>query len=76
MDSIYFAVAGIALFVIGTAGLVAVLVFFVGATIRYEVAPRISALVAWAAAGGRDWITPPERPRPGLVAARTPSSRR
>lgn len=76
MDSIYFAVAGIALFVVGTVGLVAVVAFFAGAAIRYEVVPRIGPLIAWAAIGARDWITPPERPTASLLAARTPSPRR
>lgn len=76
MDSIYLAVAGIALFVMGIVGFTAVALFFAGALIRYEVAPRVRPLLVKVANGGRNWVTPPERPRPALVPARSSAPRR
>lgn len=76
MDSVFLAVAGIALFVVGTVGIVLVVAFFAGAVIRYEVVPRVRPLLARVATGGRNWVTPPERPRAALVPARSTAPRR
>jgi len=69
VDSIFLAVAGIALLVMGVVGFVAVVLFFAAAAVRYALLPRMAPFVGVAAAEARRWVTPSERPRPALVQA-------
>lgn len=74
MDSVYLAVAGIALLVVGVIGFIAAAVFLVTVTVMRIGMPYVVAVVAHAAAELRDWLTPSDPVRP--VLARTPGSRR
>ena len=58
MDNVFFAVAAIAMIVAGLMCLVAGIVTFAAAAIRWEVLPRLKPVVVRAASAGKEWVAP------------------
>ena len=60
MDSVYFAVAAVAMLVMGVAFVIAGIAVFAFAFIRWELWPRFRAIVAVVAAHTGEWLAPPD----------------
>lgn len=61
MDNVYYAVAGVALILVGVAGIAALAMMFLGALLRFAVAPRLRPLIGRVAADASSWLAPPAR---------------
>ena len=68
MDNIYFAMAGLAMVVIGVAGFIVFALLALAASIRYSLAPRMRPLIARTRAGAVSWFAPPPVRRPAVAA--------
>ena len=75
MDSVYLAVAGIALLVIGVVGFALVSLVFAAIAIRYSVAPLLKPVAAWLVSEARGWATAPAPRRVAVVRATARTSR-
>lgn len=71
MDNVYLAVTGVALILVGVAGLAALSMIFLAALVRFALIPRLRPLLSRVTADAASWVAPP--PRPDVAVARGPS---